>query len=252
MSKLEKKLRQVCESQSTPMGFRSSTSRPGRQMLLIASLPGGKSGLVTQIDMAEVDAVLVHGKDVRSGEGLRQIASGMGDVPWGVVWVGTMDSVGLKQLREAGGDFFILDSPSAPAVLLGEEELAKVLKMSLSQDKELVGAVGELPVDAVIIDVKNDGVSLTISDLMYCQWLAGLVDKPLFVVPHKELTDGEIRALWEVGVIGVVIEVGGDKWQEVLARQSQGIGNLPKRIKKRRESGPLLPQVGAESEPDDD
>ncbi len=251
MSKLAKKLRQVCESQFTPMGFRSSASRPGRQMLLIASLPGGKSGLFTQINMAEVDAVLVHGKDVEDGEALPQIASGMGDVPWGV-WVGTMDSVGLKQLREAGGDFFILDSPSAPAVLLEEEELAKVLKVSLSQDKELVGAVGDLPVDAVIIDVKNDGVALTISDLMYCQWLAGLVDKPLLVAAHKELTEGEIRALWEVGVIGVVIEVGGDKWQEVLARQSQGIGNLPKRIKKRKESGPLLPQLGAESETDED
>ena len=46
MSKLVKRLRQVCECSSHPIGFKRSTVESSRQMLLIASLPQGKRGMM--------------------------------------------------------------------------------------------------------------------------------------------------------------------------------------------------------------
>ncbi len=110
MSKLVKKLRQIYES-VPPMGFGTASSSPGGQMLLVVALP--QTGNVVWLPKAEVDAVLVHSHDLEQGiQTFRQVANNIGDIPWGL-WLSALteeDEEGIKQLKEAGGDFLVLEA----------------------------------------------------------------------------------------------------------------------------------------------
>jgi hypothetical protein len=67
-----------------------------------------------------------------------------------------------------------------------------------------------------------------------------MVDKPLLVATKQEMTDKEIRSLWEAGVDGVVVKIEEKQPQERLTRLSQAIKGLPPRRKRRGETGVTL------------
>jgi hypothetical protein len=248
MSKLVKRLRQVCECSSHPIGFKRSTVESSRQMLLIASLPQGKRGMVTNLNLAEVDALLFHSRDLGGSEALEQIWGGVGDTPWGV-WLGTGEPPDLKQFMEVGGDFIAMESAMAPAELL-REDMGKILKVDLSRERFLLSAMSDLPVDAVLMDLGGKKGDLTVADIMHCQWLSNLLDKPLLVAANRELSDKEIWLIWDVGVSGIVIEIGDESGAEVLSRQFQAISDLPPRTRKRGDDHVLLPSFDIESDED--
>ncbi len=241
MSKLSKRLHQISEGSAQPMGFKTSAAKLGRQMLLVVSLPLGKVDLVRGLKLDDVDAVILHAGDLMDEGSLKRVAGDLQDVPWGV-WVGDADSVWLKEFKSVGVDFLVFDSLSAPAWLLQEEGMEKVLKVEPSLGKSLLGAINDLPIDAVLVDVKR-AKDLAISDLMGCRRLINLASKPLLAVPQVELSEIEVCSLWEAGVKGLVIEVGGQWLQDVLARQSQSVWKLPAKPRKRKESAALLPRL---------
>ena len=248
MSKLVKRLRQACECSSQPIGFKRSTVESSRQMLLIASLPPGKRSMVASLNLAEVDALLFHSRDLGDNTALQQISGGVGDTPWGV-WLGTGEPPDLQQLIEAGGDFIALESPLAAAGLL-QEDTGKILKVDLSRERFLLSAMSDLPVDAVLMELGGGKGALTVADIMHCQWLSSLLDKPLLVAANQELSDREIRLIWDMGISGIVIEVGDEMGKEVLSREFQIIRDLPPRSRKHGEDHVLLPSFDVESDED--
>jgi hypothetical protein len=241
MSKLVKKLRQVNASADQPLGFKRTNILPSQQMLLIVALPQRDS--VAWLAKAEVDAISIHSQDLEQGvQTLRKVANSVGGIPCGL-WPEAMTEEGVKQLKEAGGDFLIFEASKAAAILLQEEELGKVLKVDLPQDEGLMSTINQLPIEVILLEVKKEGEALTVSDLMYCQWLAGLVDKPLLVATQQELTEKEIRSLWEAGVDGAVVEIKEKQPQERLTRLSQAIKALPSRRKRRGERRAMLTRL---------
>jgi len=241
MSKLAKRLRQVSEGLTPTMGFKAPAAKPSRQMALVASLSSAGIGVMSELKLAEVDAVLLPAEDVADVASLKQVASGLRDIPWGA-WVEETNANWLMDFKGVGGDFLAFDSPGAPAALLQEDGVGKVLKVELSLERSLLGTIGDLPIDAVVLDVKK-GSELAISDIMACQWLSKLTEKPVLVVPGGELSETETRSLWAVGVIGIVIEVLGRQSLDVLTRQSQAIRALPAKPRKGKEGGALLPHA---------
>lgn len=239
MSKLAKRLRQVSEGLTPTMGFKATAAKPSRQMALVASLSSAGIGVMSELKLAEVDAVLLPAEDLADVASLKKVASGLRDLPWGA-WVEEADDDWLMDFKGVGGDFLAFDSPDAPARLLQDDGIGKVLKVELSLGRNLLGTIGDLPIDAVVLDVKK-GNELAISDIMACQRLSKLTEKPVLVVPGGELSETETRSLWEVGVMGIVIEVLGRHSLDVLTRQSQAIRGLPAKPKKRKEGGALLP-----------
>lgn len=199
------------------------------------------------LNLAEIDAILFHGSDL-AGAGLQEISGVLGETPWGA-WLGTGESPDLQQMIEAGGDFIALESPLTAAELL-QEDVGSILKVDLSGDRFLLSAIGDLPVDAVLMDLGRGSGALTIADVMRCQWLAGLLDKPLLVAADRELSDKEMRLIWDVGVSGIVVEVADDRGREVLAREFQLIKDLPPRSRKRSEDHVLLPSFDVDSDED--
>ncbi|MBM4444065.1 MAG: hypothetical protein FJ020_02020 [Chloroflexi bacterium] len=247
MSKLMKRLRQVCECAPPPMGFKKGAAQPNRQMALVASLPPGGRRLAGGLNLAEIDAVLIHGGDLAGEGALQEITAVLGQTPWGV-WLGHGASPDLEKIVESGADFIALESSQAAGLL--QEDLGSILKVDLSGDRFLLGAVGDLPVDAVLMYLGQGGGDLTIADILRCGWLAGLVDKPLLVAPGRELSDKEMRLIWDAGVSGLVVPVADEQGREVLSRLFQIIKDLPARTRKRSEDHIFLPSVDVESDED--
>ncbi|MCX5999923.1 MAG: hypothetical protein NTU41_10145 [Chloroflexi bacterium] len=246
MSKLVKRLRQTCEDTARPMGFRTSPGECRRQMVLVARVPDSDVGLVAQVAKAHIDAILIRDKTFSRADVLRRIGESAGDVPWGL-WADFIDADDPGRLTEAGGDFIVLDRSTAPATVLQEGELGKVLLVGPSEEDSLVGAVDELPVDLVLLDgVAENGV-LTIRDIMCSQRLSLLVEKPLLVATRPDLTDVEVQSLWEAGVRGLVVEGKGPTLDDTLAKLSQSIERL-RPPKKRSDRRAVLPYLGYRSE----
>jgi len=249
MSKLVKKLKQVSAGIAQPLGFKTTTVSPNRRMLLISVLPRGDAAKITQLIQAEVDAILIYSQDLEQNKQItQQLAKNAESIPWGI-WLKAMTEEKVKQLTEIGSDFLVFEASTAPAIILLQEEMGKVLKMDLPQDNGLLMTIDRLPIDAVLLEIKKEGEVLTISDLMHCQWLAGLIDKPLLVATAQELTDKETQALWEAGVNGIVVEVGEEQLQERLERLCQAIDALPTTPKRRSEGGKVvLPRLEQEAD----
>ena len=247
MSKLMKRLHQICDCSSPPMGFKKGAVQPDRHMALLVSLPQGRRSMAGSLDLAEIDAVLFHGSDL-AGAGLQEVSGVLSETPWGA-WLGAGESPDLEQMMEAGGDFIALESPLAAAGLL-QEDVGSILKVDLSGDRFLLSAMSDLPVGAVLMGLGQGKGGLTVADLMRCQWLASLLDKPLLVAANQELSDKEMRLIWDMGVSGIVVEVADDKGKEVLARESRMIKDLPPRSRKRSEDRVLLPSIDVESDED--
>jgi len=243
MSKLVKKLRQVSENAAQPLGFKTAPLSAGRQMLLIASVPHSHSGMVAQLARTEIDAILLDNRNLKGTMDIRHLAADAGEVALGL-WLNLEGEQYVEQFKQAGGDFLVFEAGSAAATLLQEEELGKVLRVDPCRDENLACTIDQLPIDVVILDVKTEGDVLTVSDLMHCQWLAGLVDKPLLVASRQELTDREIRSLREVAVRGIVAELPEKQIGDSLARMSQTIKTLPPRKKKLSEKKALIPRLG--------
>lgn len=241
MSRLIKQLRQVSESIAPTLGFKTATTTPTRLMLIIAALPKSDTSQIAKITEAEVDAILVNSQDLEGDlQTLRQIPSIIKNTPWGV-WSETMTDEGIKELGNIGGDFLIFVASRAPATLVGEE-IGKIINLSPPLDDGLIRTIDQLPIDALLLDFRGKGGSITVSHLMDCQQLTGSTRKPVMVAVDQWLGDKELKAFWEAGVNGMVVEVE-DESQAELMRLRQAISALPQTTRKSAEQGVILPSL---------
>jgi len=185
------------------MGFKAQPAPERPRILLIASLTDGSA---KHVDGA--DAGLLRVPVISSGaKTIKELSQAVPDIPWGG-WLSGIDRGKIKQLAGAGGDFVVFPA-SMPLALLQNGELGKVLEVEPSLSESLVRTVNELPVDAVLM-ATGAGHPLTWHHLMTCQHLANLLAKPILVSMPPEVTAGELKALWEAGVGGVIIEVDSE------------------------------------------
>lgn len=252
MSRLIKRLRQVSESVAPSIGFKTSTTSHARLMSLIAALPISDTNQIANIADAGIDAILMHSQDLEGDlQNIQQITDSIGDTPWGI-WPESMTDEGIKKLLDKGGDFITFTASEAPAALLGEE-IGKVIKLSLPLDDGLIRTIDQMQIDAVLLDFREEDANITVSHLMDCQRLTGSIRKPLLIAIKQKLNDKEIRALWEAGVNGLVVEAEEEP-QEELARLNKAIASLPQTRKKSGSRSALLPRLNeeADSEPPDE
>ncbi len=243
MSQLIKRLRQIAEGSTQRLGFRAGTASPTQSMLLIAALPHSNDDTLTEVVSAEVDAILLCMEDLESeAQSFQRIVTMASNIPWGV-WSTGITNKSIGQLREAGGDFLIFEASAAPAALLQEKELGKVLKIAPPLDDSLMRTIERLPIDAMLIDIATERIK--VSHLMYCQRLADLIPKPLLVAVSQELEDEEIQALRESGATGLVVEIG-EKPRERLLELHQRIKALPSIQGRWKSRGAILPQIEPE------
>ena len=209
MSKLIDKLNLVSQGGAEPLGFRTTPSAsPKPKMLLIASFAQSDTDSLADYT-AGADAGLLHISTLSSGaKALQKMCQAVSDIPWGG-WLKEIGRGEIKQMVKAGCDFIVFPAASTPLAMLQNEEVGRILEVEPSLTEGLLRTVNELPVDAVLVGSEGDkDYSLTWHHLMLFQRFANLLAKPLLVSMPAKVTDNELRALWEAGVDGVIVETG--------------------------------------------
>jgi hypothetical protein len=228
------------------MGFKTTAIKPSQLMLVIAVMTKRNASVVAQLTEAEVDAVLIHSKDLgRELPTIQKIAGPVNDIPWGV-WPETVNEDSIEELKGMGGDFIIFVASEAPASLL-QDDIGKVIKITTPFEDGFIVTIDQLPIDAVLLDFREEGENLTVSQLMNCQWIADSINKPLLLAVQQRLGDKEMQALWEVGVKGVVVEIEEEPLAE-LVRLRQAIAALSPVSRKPGEKRAVLPRLELEED----
>jgi hypothetical protein len=244
MSRFIDKLNRVGRVTAQSMGFRTAPSSSAPKILLIASLAqwGDAESLAGSFEGA--DAVLLRlAKSALAGKTLQKIARSLPDVPWGG-WGEDISAKEAGTMVGAGCDFVVFPASSRVAATPQDDKVGKVLQVELALDDGLLRAVNGLPVDAVLAAGGYEaGGSMAWHQLIQIQRLANLVDKPLLVLAPPDMAAGELKALWEAGADGVVVEFDAGqpgRWQELR----QSINELPPRTsRKRGKAEALLPRL---------
>jgi hypothetical protein len=247
MSRLIDELNRLARAVPQPMGFR--TERPDsaeNRILLIASLAKSEAAdhLAGSVDGAH--AVLLRlAKSGLAGSTLQKIAMSLPDIPWGG-WLEDFSAKKMEALVKAGCDFVVFPATSRVLDTPQDDQVGKILQVEPSLGEGLLRAVNDMPVDAVLAaDVCEAGEPVAWHHLMILQRLANLLSKPLLVTAPSNITASEIKALWEAGVDGVVVEATGQPGK--LRELRQSIGKLTFRpSRKRGKAEALLPHIGGE------
>lgn len=234
MSKLLDRLNQVSKGNAQPIGFKTAAAASkSSRMVLVAALKDGNTKVKEHADAALLGGTEDTGK-------LRKIGESLGGLPWGVSCSQATEKQ-IAELKNVGCDFIVCHSTSAPLALLSDDELGRVVELDPSLPDGLVRSVSQLPVDAVII---GGDTALSVQRLMVCQHISNLVAKPLMARVPSNVSKVELRELWEVGMSGAVVEVGGDM-KDALAAARQAIDALPpsrRKVSGRTEAS--LPYIG--------
>ncbi len=256
MSRLIEEFQKASRAETPAMGFRTArAARPAPKMVLIASLES--KAVEKQADLLDgAHAALINftgtALTIKSAQ---NIASPLPDIPWGF-YLGDDDSKKAAALVKAGADFMVFPAASPVSTIPGEEKVGKVLQVESSMDDGLLRAANDLPVDAVLIaDTYEGGGSLVWHQLMIYQHLANFISKPLIVPVPAAITGVELKALWEAGVDGIMVETD-TAGAEGLKNLRQAIDTLPPRsARKRGKADALLPHLPGEARaepPDED
>jgi hypothetical protein len=243
MSRLIDKFHQASQGESPPLGFR--TSRPSDaalKILLIASLEAGIAENAFE-HLNGADAVLLHSdKSPLTEKIIQKRVSSLPNIPWGIYIADD------KKTAEAGADFVVFPVASQVADIPGDEKTGKILELLSSTDDGLLRAVNDLPVDAVLVnDTYEDNSHLVWHQLMKLQHLSNILRRPLIVQVPVGVNEKELKALWDAGVDGVVVEIDAVR-AKGLKELRQAINKLPPRsVRKRGKVDVLLPRAGGET-----
>ncbi|MFC1861893.1 hypothetical protein ACFLT4_01495 [Chloroflexota bacterium] len=249
MSKLIDKLSRLSRAEPQPIGFKAAQSVSARPKIqLVASLDQESAERLVD-HVAGADAGLLRISKLSSGaKTLQKISQAVSDIPWGR-WLSGSGLGGTKQITKAGCDFMVFPASNTPLAMLQNDDVGKILEVEASLADGLLRAASELPIDAVLIDgVQGKGDFLTWQHLMLFRRFADLLTKPLLASVPSGVTAGELQALWEAGVAGVVVEVGAGQPQDRLKELRQLIDKLA--FPARRERGKveaLLPRIRTET-----
>ncbi|MFC1961425.1 hypothetical protein ACFLWN_00030 [Chloroflexota bacterium] len=194
MSQLIEKLRKVAAATPQPIGFRrSAAAKP--QMVIIAELSPEIAGEQLSKATGSADAVLYPApkqtKPDQEGE--------QPELPWGL----RLENEGKPQ---NGADFVIFPLHSKVTAAPDPEKCGRVIQIDLDLKEGMLKTVNQLPVDAVLAAMGENGF-LTWQQLLKLHRLANPLTKPLLLSVTEEVTPEELKAIWEAGIDGIVIKL---------------------------------------------
>ncbi|HIE17290.1 MAG TPA: hypothetical protein EYP71_03745 [Dehalococcoidia bacterium] len=240
MSKFIEKLKRAYLGPTHSIGFRKSPEAENPPVLLIASLMGANLAQAEAM-AAEMDSAIVSSADVNAKD-FGQLVKVIGDVPLGLL-VESTDKGDIAKLIEFGSDFVVFDLKT-PFEAVNKENMGKILKIERSLDQGLVKCIHGLPLVVDGVMVAGEEPLITIEALLTYQRVAELLDKPLLVTLGTLPTKGELQALYEAGVNGLVLP--GGLAVEVFADLRKSMAELSATVKRRTRSAALLPRAGGE------
>jgi hypothetical protein len=158
-----------------------------------------------------------------------------------------------EKLADAGIDFVVAPVQRTPAAFLSTESIAKIPSVDASQPSALIRALGDMDVDALCVAPprrRRNAVELTVYDLMHYKGVAELARPPILVFAEQAIRPGDLQALRDVGVDGVVLPLAklGDSGAEQIGAFRDAIAKV--KVARKRSSADeggnvFLPRMGA-------
>lgn len=236
MSKLIQKLERVSQGKVQRIGFGVAAPSKTTPLVLVARLPQANTDLAILATEKGADAVLVlMGNLKQEADTLSRIIQRASDAPLGVS-LERATGEEVMQLIEMHCDFLIFGEKRTSSAVLSGEGIGKVVEIDPSLPDNIVRTIDRLPIDAVLLSEVMEGESaLTVHQLMLCQRITSLVRKPVVVSVTPPLREGDLEALLETGVTGLLVRMEGDHPGEMLSQMRRAIEALPPLRKKPRE-----------------
>jgi hypothetical protein len=248
MSRLFDKFQKAAKSSVQTMGFRTARAaapEPGI-MLIISAAP---EALKNKADFGDAAAILVRPNDKPlNAAGVKKIAETFDDIPVGL-YMEDADDKEMAAFAEAGADFFVFPPSSRISTPSEGIKSGRILQLESSMDDSLLRAVNSLPVDAVLASDTFTSGALSWHELMIFQHLANSFAKPLIINIPGDITEAELKALWDAGVDGALIDAAALK-AGVLKKLQELIVKLPPRsARKRNKVDMTIPRGGGTAAP---
>ncbi len=245
MSKLIDMLERASSPSQTPMGFgpasRRADERPALAVVgrVLASDLEADSGLVG----TGVEAVLVEVHVGARKESLDAAFDALDGKLWGLSVDERVGADVVEAARERGCDFVALDTLGAPASLLSEEDLGKLVTVEGDLDERTAGAIRSLSFDGALYHPQESLSPLSLGRLIAVQRAHRLLGNPFLVGAYGELSKPDLKELRDAGIAGIVVELSQS---DAIAAMRESIRNLPRsrpRKNQRRNVAPLVPSV---------
>jgi hypothetical protein len=243
MSRLIDKFQNAAKSSPQPMGFRTSrtTVREPGFLLIVKTAP---DALKNPGEIKSADAVLLQGDgEVPAAKNIGKIVESLGETPTGL-YIENADDEEVSALAAAGIDFFVFPASAKVFTMPADKKIGRVIEVESAMDDSLLVAVNGLPVDAVMASDTFTGGAMSWHELMIFQHLANMFGKPLIARIPADISEIELKALWDAGVDGALVDeatlkAGG------LKKLQEAIHKLPARAsRKRGKEEVFLPRAG--------
>ncbi len=248
MSLLVEKLIKQRQFKPQAMGFLLNKPQTEKsQMLLIAETAVDNCDKMAD-NLKAADAVLLditRAYDVSAMEKMCQIKDA---APAGGRLKSSTAAV-IEKTLNAKCDFVVFPL-SAPVTLTRKEKLGRILEIDGNLTEGLLRAIGDLPLDAVMVTDKVLEPALTINGLMYLQRLLLIVNKPVLAVIPDNWRGPELQSLWDMGLSGVVVAVNDEKTAQNLSELRAAIEKLEApAFRKKDKTTAILPRIADATTP---
>ena len=242
MSKLLEKLEHIAKGNSKPLGFAAAAARPKLANMVIIAEIDDKDKSAAAAAKVYADAVIV-------GSANGKTTAAASNLPWGA------PINDPKAVKDCGCDFILLNTQDSPVALLREEKLCRIMEIDPGLPDGLLRATNQLPIEIAIIAGEP---AVSMKRLLACQHIANMIGKYLLVRIPSEISSDDLKELWEIGMIGVVVPAAGDDNRK-LAALRQSVDALPASRRRRSpKTSVTIPhfapaaQAVEEEEPDED
>ncbi|MEX0785581.1 MAG: hypothetical protein WD939_02995 [Dehalococcoidia bacterium] len=236
MPKLRDLIQRSTRADPAPLGFASQRSKSAPSIVLVASIGKDWKKGVANAAAAGADACLLT-----NGPAKNDIADAVAAAdgrPCGL----------LDGPAEAGLDFIVLGT-DAPASLLQDDELGRVLLVPADLTDIQLRTMESLAVDALYLDQTTPD---TILGQMELRRVSGLARRPLLVPAPAEASQDALLSLRDAG--GALLAVDATGGTGELSRLRALVDALPRRKRGRHEGGPevTVPSAAAHDHDHDD
>ncbi len=242
MSRLIEKLKKVGDAGPARMGFGpASRQESAPSILLIGRLSASALKKGQSLKKAPVDAVIIS---YNKGDGpLSEAKEALDAILWGLWPASGSCTQAVDELKSNGGDFIIFSPEYAPAEILQEEQLGKILALGAVVDEDTARGLDALAVDAVVLKAPEGLIPLTVQKLIEIEASRCLVGKNVLMEVSSALGSKDLIAIRDLAVDGLIVDLENAKASE-LKDMRAAIDGLPKKKAKSEKMGAMLPRTG--------
>lgn len=238
MSKFLDRLERISRGTSASMGFGVPRAEKLPGLALVGLVAGDDSAGLERIAGMGPDAVLLSG--LGDPDALAKLGQSLASVPWGAR-LPSLNEEQARALREAGCDLLAFSLTGTSVAAVTSEEMARILCVAASIEERELRAVESLPIDALLLSMTEVGGAWMLQDLATVGSVGRRVRKYVLVEVSQPPGQGDLEALRNAGVHGLVLDIGAVP-AEALAQLKTALLAMPRRQSSRRDrAAALLP-----------